>query len=156
MSTEGGDACEAQHHVEDDVPPKKELSENGNSGSCENLAQENGTHDDDDLAEDSHGQLLQLVAELRFQNVYLKSELEGLKISHIQLETKAGGKDGEESEGVKELRDKIENLNRELLEEKQTRGAAEEALKHLREEYTGADAKAQELSAKLTEGEIRS
>jgi hypothetical protein len=45
-------------------------------------------------------------------------------------------------------------LNRELNEEKQTRGAAEIALEHLREEYSDTDAKAQELSLKLAEGQI--
>ena len=58
----------------------------------------------------------------------------------------------EKSDGVKELEEQIESLRRELLEERQTRDAAEEALKHLRAVYSEADAKAQELAAQLAEG----
>lgn len=60
--------------------------------------------------------------------------------------------DEEAYEDVKTLHAKVDALNRELLEERQTRGAAEEALKHLRAVYSEADAKSQELSAKLAEG----
>ncbi|GKA54293.1 hypothetical protein Tco_0753242 [Tanacetum coccineum] len=41
----------------------------------------------------------------------------------------------------KELKDKIEALNEELVIERQTRGAAEATLEHLRAEYIEADAK---------------
>ncbi|KAL0463751.1 UNVERIFIED_CONTAM: protein GRIP [Sesamum latifolium] len=54
---------------------------------------------------------------------------------------------------VKELRGEIESLKREILEERQTRGAAEEALKHLRAAHSEADMNAQELSAKLAEAQ---
>nr|GEU47337.1 protein GRIP [Tanacetum cinerariifolium] len=49
----------------------------------------------------------------------------------------------------KELKEKIEALNEELVIERQTRGAAEATLEHLRAENTKADAKSQELEAKL-------
>ncbi|GJX14465.1 hypothetical protein Tco_0206223 [Tanacetum coccineum] len=52
----------------------------------------------------------------------------------------------------KELKDNIEALNEELVIERQTRGAVEATLKHLRAEYIEADAKSQELKAKLAEG----
>ena len=69
-------------------------------------------------------------------------------------QTKANETEGGESEDVKELRERIESLKRELLDEKHTRNAAEEALKHLTVAYSEVDAKAQELSAKLAEGQI--
>lgn len=53
---------------------------------------------------------------------------------------------------LKDLSEEIESLKRELLEERQTRYAAEEALKHLRSAHLEADTKAQELAAKLDEG----
>ena len=55
---------------------------------------------------------------------------------------------------MKELRKSVESLSKELHEEKLTRGAAEEALRHLREAHSEADAKAHELSVKLAEGRI--
>nr|GEV89964.1 protein GRIP [Tanacetum cinerariifolium] len=48
----------------------------------------------------------------------------------------------------KELKDKIEALNEELVIERQTRSAAEASLEHLH-----ADAKSQELEAKLAEAQ---
>lgn len=102
---------------------------------------------------DDNDQLVQMVMELNFQNEYLKSQFESLKIyqqdssgSHQQTKTI-----GDEDE--KMLHEKIESLNRELLEEKQTRGAAEDALTHLRAAFSEADTKAQELSAKLAEAQ---
>lgn len=55
---------------------------------------------------------------------------------------------------LKDLSEEIESLKRELLEERQTRYAAEEALKHLRSAHLEADTKAQELAAKLDEGSL--
>ena len=102
-----------------------------------------------------------MVTELKFQSEFLKCQFVGLK--NIQLEksvsnqqTKASETDGGESEDVKELHERIESLEKELLEEKQTRGATEEALKHLTLAYSEADAKSLELSAKLAEGQILS
>ena len=64
----------------------------------------------------------------------------------------ARGLEDGESDIVKELKEKIQLLNKEFLEEKQTRIASEEALKHLQTAYSEAEAKAQELSEKLAEG----
>ncbi|GKB26875.1 hypothetical protein Tco_0866276, partial [Tanacetum coccineum] len=47
----------------------------------------------------------------------------------------------------------IEALNEELVIERQTQGAAEATLEHLRAEYIEADAKSQELEAKLAEAQ---
>lgn len=55
---------------------------------------------------------------------------------------------------LRDLREEIESLKRELLEERQTRSAAEEALKHLRAAHLEADTKAQELAAQFDEGLI--
>lgn len=117
--------------------------ENGGS-----FAKENGWFDGSQCATAILDQLVQMVFEANFQNEYLKSHLEGLKILHVDASESNG------SEDAKGLHEKIEYLNRQLLEEKQTRGAAEEALKHLRAAYSDADAKAQGLSFKLAEGQI--
>uniref|UniRef100_A0A2P2KYN3 Protein GRIP n=1 Tax=Rhizophora mucronata TaxID=61149 RepID=A0A2P2KYN3_RHIMU len=122
------------------------------------LAKENGLLDKSELVENTHKQLLQTVIELKFQNEFLKSQFEGLK--DLQLEqdsshqkSEVGGCKDEESADMKELKDKIDSLTRQLHEEKQTRGAAEEALMHLREAYSEADARAQDLSLKLAEAQ---
>ncbi|XP_057804768.1 protein GRIP-like isoform X2 [Salvia miltiorrhiza] len=54
---------------------------------------------------------------------------------------------------LRDLSGEIESLKRELLEERQTRYAAEEALKHLRAAHLEADTKAQELAAKFDEAQ---
>lgn len=53
---------------------------------------------------------------------------------------------------LRDLSGEIESLKRELLEERQTRYAAEEAMKHLRAAHLEADTRAQELAAKFDEG----
>lgn len=102
---------------------------------------------------DAHDQLVQMVMELKLQNEFLKSQFEGFQ--NFQ-QTEPSETEGGKSEEVEQLRQTIESLNVELLEEKQTRAAAEVALKHLREAHSEADSKAQELSAKLAEGLIMS
>ncbi|KAF3440864.1 hypothetical protein FNV43_RR19150 [Rhamnella rubrinervis] len=93
-----------------------------------------------------------MVMELTFQNEFFKSQFEGFR--DFQLVSSVSNKQkGSEQEGVKELQERIESLNKQLLEEKQTRSAAEEALKHLQTLYSEADAKAQELSEKLVEAQ---
>lgn len=158
MSTEGVDVGEMiENHAEDGIKPDKQLI-GTNNGSGENLAEENGFHDNNTYASDTQDELVEMVLELNFQNEYLKSQFESLKIfqsefSETNQQKWAIDRDGGRSEDLKELHEKIESMNRELTEEKQTRGAAEEALKHLRAEYSEADAKAQELSTKLAEAQ---
>ncbi|GFY87821.1 golgi-localized GRIP domain-containing protein [Actinidia rufa] len=157
MSKEGVDVGGMlEYHAEDGVKPDDQLIDT-NHGSGENLGKENGLHGHP-YTSDSKEHLVQMVVELNFQNEYLKSQFEDMK----NLHSESGGfrqqkvtieQDGGGFEDVKELRAKIEALSRELSEEKQTRGAAEEALKHLRAVYSEADAKAQELSAKLAEAQ---
>lgn len=153
MSVEGADVGGMlESHAEDGVKP----DEQQNSMSQENgetTAKENGHPS----TSDTQDHLVQTVVDLSFQNEYLKSQFEVLKNLHSESRESnqqkvAIERDGGGFEDVKELREKIESLSRELLEEKQTRGAAEEALKHLRAVYSEADAKSQELSAKLVEG----
>ena len=150
MEAEGGDSAgllELESHASDYVS-------NGN------IAVENGLPNDvNPSSDDTHDQFVQMVTELKFQNEFLKSQFEDLKNSQSECsvsnqQTKANETEGGESEDLKELRERIESLKRELLEEKQTRNAAEEALKQLTVAYSEADAKAQELSAKLAEGQI--
>ncbi|XP_042042049.1 protein GRIP-like [Salvia splendens] len=54
---------------------------------------------------------------------------------------------------LRDLSGEIESLKRELLEERQTRYAAEEAMKHLRAAHLEADTRAQELAAKFDEAQ---
>ncbi|GFZ09445.1 golgi-localized GRIP domain-containing protein [Actinidia rufa] len=143
-----------ENHAEDGVKPDDQLIDT-NHGSGENLGKENGLHGHP-YTSDSN--LVQMVVELNFQNEYLKSQFEDLRNLHSESSGSSQQKvaieqDGGGFEDVKELRAKIESLSRELSEEKQTRGAAEEALKHLRAVYSEADVKAQELSTKLAEAQ---
>lgn len=159
MDVDGTDTAGVlESHTEDALNLEKQSADmiytsNGN------LAMANGLPDVNMSSADTHDQLVQMVTELKFQNEFFKSQFEGMQslqsdwiVSNQQAKTSES--DGGESEDVKELREGIEALKRELLEEKQTRGAAEEALKHLTAAYSDADAKAQDLSAKLAEGQI--
>ncbi|CAN4078608.1 unnamed protein product [Withania somnifera] len=102
-----------------------------------NHVNENGSYDNYLHTGDSHDDLVQMLVELNFQNEYLKSQI----VAHEN-----GASDNSE-----DLNEKIKSLNRELLEEKQTRGAAEEALKHIQTLYLEANTKIQALSAKFAE-----
>ncbi|XP_051114489.1 protein GRIP [Andrographis paniculata] len=140
-----------------DVDSKKRDGDPGNSSNLMDQSQvkENGYHGDMDS---NYGQdeLVQMVVELNFQNEYMKSQYEGLK-DHLLHSDQSGGREvqvhhvlgGQDDQ--KKLGGELESLRRELDEERQTRGAVEEALKHLRAAHSEADMKAQELSAKLAE-----
>lgn len=113
---------------------------------------------DGDKCSDDHDELVQLVIDMKSQNEYLKSQLESMKnlqnVENVpEREEEIGSRNGE-SVDLKELQERIEFLNKELSEEKQTRGAAEQALQHLQEAHSEADSKVHELSAKLVEGQI--
>jgi predicted RNase H-like nuclease (RuvC/YqgF family) len=153
MSTEESSSVgEMLESKTEDSPLKLEKQLAGDVHINGNVLKENGLCDDGNVLEEStNEQLLLMVIELKFQNEFFKSQFEGLK---SQQEAEESGQESGESADVKELREKIQSLNRELNEEKQTRGAAEIALEHLREEYSDTDAKAQELSLKLAEGQI--
>ncbi|KAB5556688.1 hypothetical protein DKX38_007597 [Salix brachista] len=152
MSTEeSSSAGEMLESKTEDSPLKLEKQLAGDVQINGNVLKENGMCDDGNVLEEStNEQLLQMVIELKFQNEFFKSQFEGLKSQH---EAEENGQESGESADVKELHEKIQSLNRELNEEKQTRGAAEIALEHLREEYSEADAKAKELSLKLAEAQ---
>ncbi|KAJ0041172.1 hypothetical protein Pint_28642 [Pistacia integerrima] len=99
-----------------------------------------------------------MVLELKFQNEILKSQFEGLKTLRSEDDGLCQQREGSvqesrESVDVKELHERINSLSKELHEEKETRGAAEKALEHLRVAYSEADAKAQEFSTKLAEAQ---
>ncbi|KAL9677818.1 hypothetical protein QQ045_015654 [Rhodiola kirilowii] len=116
---------------------------------------ENGVHMG---GEDMHDQLEQMVFELGFQNEYLLSQFKSFvtypaPASKCSRELEGIEQDKQGVREVEELQAQLDSLNRELTDEKKTRSAAEEALKHLQEVYAEADAKAQELSAKLSEVE---
>nr|GEU82761.1 protein GRIP [Tanacetum cinerariifolium] len=90
--------------------------------------------------------------ELKFKNEFLKSYFQDLK----DIYAYSAGSSVQEKEvdnDSKELKDKIEALNEELVIERQIRGAAEATIEHLLGEYTKADAKSHELEAKLAEAQ---
>ncbi|KAJ9146883.1 hypothetical protein P3X46_029098 [Hevea brasiliensis] len=147
MSTKEGNAGETTEiYMQDSsVDAERHLSDMYH-GSNRNLTKENGLQDDTPLTQIAHDKL----------NEFLKSQFEALKNLQSaddgsQQRTEARDKKTGKSADMDVLHKMIESLNRELLEEKQKRGAAEEALKHLREAHFEADAKSQEQSAKLAE-----
>ncbi|XP_007046530.2 PREDICTED: protein GRIP [Theobroma cacao] len=154
MSGEGGEVTQVpETQVDDSLKPEKVLSETNGD-----LSKENGVIDGNVSSDDTHDQLLQTVNELQFENEFLKSQLKSLKNFQSEhdgpsQQTEASSEETSVLADVKELHERIESLSRELNEEKQTRVAAEQALKHLREVYSEADAKAQELSGKLAEAQ---
>ncbi|KAK8274833.1 hypothetical protein V6Z12_D10G097300 [Gossypium hirsutum] len=138
---------------DESLKPEAQFSETNGD-----LSKENAELDANLSSDDAHDKLLQTVTELKFENEVIKSQLESFKNFQSEndvpsQQTNVSGKETKFSADVKELHDRIESLSRELDEEKQTRVAAEEALKHLREVYSEADAKAQDLSGKLAEAQ---
>ncbi|XP_024032822.1 protein GRIP [Morus notabilis] len=145
-----GEILETQ--MEDTITPDKDKQLSGSNNG--RIAAENGVSDGGLSQTDGDDQLLQTVIELRFQNEYLKSQFEGFKnfqaVDRVSDENVKGNVD---EEGVRELRETVESLKKQLLEEKHMRVATEEALKHLQVAHSEADAKAQELSVKLIEAQ---
>ncbi|CAF2037903.1 unnamed protein product [Brassica napus] len=102
---------------------------------AEEREEENGgtPHSDDEL--------LRMIAELRLENDFLRSQF------------KEQAEVVDSSSQVKQLEETVESLTREIDVEKQTRVAAEQALEHLRESYSEADARAQEYSTKFSQAQ---
>lgn len=156
MSSEEGDVNETpESRVEEGTMSEKLKSGVNHEGNGHVVVEDRFS--DGDKCSDDHDELVQLVIEMKSQNEYLKSRLESItnlqSVENVperaeEIDTRDG-----ESVHLKELQDRIESLNRELSEEKQTRGAAEQALQHLQEAHSEADAKVHELSAKLTEAQ---
>lgn len=154
MSTEGGNIGEIpENHMEDTLKPAEQNLSELHHGTNGNLPLEDGLCGGSPYSSEDRDQLEQMAMELTFQNEFLKSQFQGVKnfqlMSNVATEHR-----GSEQERAQKLQERIESLNKQLLEEKQTRSAAEEALKHLQTLYSEADAKAQELSEKLVEGQI--
>ncbi|WVZ11338.1 hypothetical protein V8G54_015868 [Vigna mungo] len=162
-SGEGDTGGMMDTHAEDSVRPEEHFPDEDHQyedGSNGNIVLENGLSDGNQGPADADDQLLEMVMDLRFQNDYLKSQFEGLKIvnsvhSDSSIQKGVGGLEDGDSDIVKELKEKILLLNKEFLEEKQTRIASEEALKHLQVAYSEAEAKGQELSEKLAEAQMK-
>nr|XP_043631810.1 protein GRIP [Erigeron canadensis] len=158
MSEEGGDVDgRSENHVVDDVQENDKLNgtspQNTEDLNEDNVLSKDNVSSSNHLTSDnSQDQLMQMVVDLNFQNEYLKSHFHDLKNVHMDSSAKALEQNGT-CEDSKELHEKLEALNRELVIERQTRGAAEAALEHLRAEYTEADSKSQALAAKLAEAE---
>lgn len=157
MSLTGAESSESVDKQKKDATTLEKQSIDVNNESEGFLVMENGSYNAEEDTSDNQDKLVQMVVELNFQNEYLKSQFIGLKNIHFDSNGPTQQKEAEDQENgdhdaVKELQGQVASLRQELLEERQTRDAAEEALKHLRAVYSEADAKAQELSAKLTEG----
>lgn len=161
-SGEGDTGGMMESHAEDSSTPEGHLLDVNHQckdGSNVNPLLENGFSDDNQGPADTHDQLLEMVVDLKFQNEFLKSQCEVFSnvnsaCSDSSIQKGVDGMEDGESDVVKELRERIQSLNKEFLEEKQTRIASEEALKHLQMTYSEAEAKAQELSEKLVEGVV--
>lgn len=156
MSLDGIDNSESLKYQEKEAEKDgKQLIDTDDDESRRGLKNENGSYSTEDDT-DSHHKLVEMVLELNFQNEYLKSQFEGLKNIYLDSDGPLRQKEPLSSDNgthnVKEYVEQIESLRKDLSEERQTRNAAEEALKHLRSEYSEADAKAKELNAKLAEG----
>lgn len=144
----------ADNHTED---ASKMETQFNNFNIESNHVKQNGIYDGYQHTGDSHDDLEQMLIELNFQNEYLKSQIVGWQNTYTysdesgqQIKTVAH--ENVASDNSEDLNEKIKSLNRELLEEKQTRGAAEEALKHVQTLYLEDDTKVQELSVKVAEG----
>ncbi|KAL0429973.1 UNVERIFIED_CONTAM: protein GRIP [Sesamum radiatum] len=157
MSQEEGESGLLENHAEDVIDQENEQL-NLNNVIDQDLAKENGFPGEIVHPNYSHDELVQMVVELNFQKEYMKSQYEGLKnylldSKHSDQQKVQENDNSGSTDDIKELRGEIESLKREILEERQTRGAAEEALKHLRAAHSEADTNAQELSAKLAEAQ---
>ncbi|ESW29979.1 hypothetical protein PHAVU_002G114800 [Phaseolus vulgaris] len=150
-------------HAEDSARPEEHFPDadhHYDDGSNGNILLGNGLSDGNQGPADTDDQLLEMAMDLRFQNDYFKSQFEGFKNvnsvhSDSSIQKGVGGLEDTDSDIVKELKEKIQLLNKEFLEEKQTRIASEEALKHLQSLYSEAEAKGQELSEKLAEAQTK-
>ncbi|XP_022145270.1 protein GRIP isoform X1 [Momordica charantia] len=156
MSSEEGDIKEASGRQVEEGPMSEKLESGANHAGNGHHAVED-TFADGNKCSDDHDELVQMVIDLKSQNEFLKSQLESMKnLQNVESvperAEEIGSRDGE-SVDWKELHERIESLNKELSEEKQTRGAAEQALQHLQEAHSEADAKVNELSAKLIEAQ---
>ncbi|KAL6521463.1 hypothetical protein OROGR_018032 [Orobanche gracilis] len=145
MSQEGSESSGVSENPAQDVikPENEQLSLNPVVDW--DLVKENGYHDGDAHSNCIHDELVQRVIELNFQNEYMKCQYASLKNhlldSELSDHQKAHNHDDLGCVDVREMREKIESLKRELVEERQTRGAAEEALKHLSAAHSEADMK---------------
>ncbi|KAK7309402.1 hypothetical protein RJT34_06099 [Clitoria ternatea] len=162
-SGEGDSGGMMETHGEESSAPEEHLPDanhDNREGSNGNVLLENGLSGDNQGSADTQDELLQMVVDLRLQNEFLKSQFEGISNvnsvhSDSSIQKGVGGQEDGESDIVKELQERIQSLNKEFLEEKQTRIASEEALKHLQTVYSDAEAKAQELSEKLAEAQMK-
>ncbi|XP_019420180.1 PREDICTED: protein GRIP-like isoform X2 [Lupinus angustifolius] len=161
-SGEGDTGGMVESHTQDSRVPEEQLSDVNDhykNGSKGNLPENSVSHNSQG-SDDSHDQLLQMVVELRFQNEFLKSQFEGFSnISSVDSDSSQNNRVGVledgESDVMNELQERIQSLNKELEEEKQTRHASEEALTHLQTVYSETETKAQELSKKLAEAQTK-
>ncbi|KAL0856674.1 hypothetical protein Bca101_061828 [Brassica carinata] len=121
MSQEKGETDAIAESVEEKEDDEAKVTENGGTPPHSSSGDE----------------LLGMIAELRLENEFLRSQFK----EQADVDTSQ----------VKQLEERIQSLTREIDVEKQTRVAAEQALEHLRESYSEADAKAQEYSTKFSQ-----
>lgn len=116
-----------------------------------NSEMENGVRDGAVSSNESPDWLAQMVMELTFQNEYLKAQIGSISAENINPAVGCQDEDG--SRQGNQLHEKIKCLNKEIQEQRETQKAAENALEHLRMEYSEADGKVQELTTKLVEAQ---
>ncbi|CAH9105897.1 unnamed protein product [Cuscuta europaea] len=157
MSMEGGDNHnDSEDHIKNAMEFENHhggINDKDNSG----LTKESALHYSDQFTSDSNDDFIQMVVELNFQNEYLKYQILGLKQAHShyipsQLNNIVEHEVGSNAD-TREFHEKMEHLEKQLLEERQTRSAAEEAVKHLQTVYLEADRKVQVLSNTLAEAQ---
>ncbi|CAH9098437.1 unnamed protein product [Cuscuta epithymum] len=157
MSMEGGDNHnDSENHIKNAMEFENQhggINDKDNSG----LTKESDLHYSDQFTSDSNDDFIQMVVELNFQNEYLKYQILGLKHAHShhipsQLNNIVEHEVVSNAD-TREFHEKMEHLEKQLLEERQTRSAAEEAVKHLQTVYLEADRKVQVLSNTLAEAQ---
>ncbi|XP_020582387.1 protein GRIP [Phalaenopsis equestris] len=151
---------ESVQGLREDAATKSNQVVNGNpelDSSDVNFGKHNDVHDGIEIYGGTYDQLTQIVMELSLQNDYLKAQIEGAKSQALRSVEVAkpdnGSKDEEASKIIRHLQERVNSLNKEIQGQRETQKAAENALEHLRAEYSEADGKVKELSLKLIEAQ---
>ncbi|EPS57488.1 hypothetical protein M569_17329, partial [Genlisea aurea] len=141
------DASVEKEH-EKQMPPSKLFEQN--------IVDEIGFSDGNFLSVSSNDGLIRMLLELDFQNKYMQAQYGDMMkyFSHDDRRAKLevqGHHQSNHQDDIEELHREIESLKGQLLEERKTHDATEEALELLRAAHKEAEMKLLETSAKLNE-----